>query len=445
MKPYDPLELGLPAAVNHEKFVIGTILQSCDATAALLSIRHALTADEFSIEPTRLTWQAICHLADSGLPLGLHSVAQHLNDSGHLQIVGGIAGLMEFEGVPDVGLDGYVRILLDKSARRRGIRALHAALLRLSGPDDAAETLAAVESMAADASSRLANDTGFRTIESIIGGAGGLDGFLVNRSTNVVPVPWLALENILTASGFRGGQLVILAGPPGKGKSAMAVALAKHAGRRTEKAIPFISLEMGGEELVERLIASESGINTRDLAQRGNGSRVNAAAFRLSQERLLICDSTTQSLSAIRARLKRQAARGPIGMVVIDYLQLIETSGRKENRATALGEVSRGLKLLAKELDIPILALSQLSRESRKENREPELYDLRESGSIEQDADIVLMIHFDRDYDVSAGVPEGDLKLLVRKQRNGAMGAVRLLFHAPTGTFREPGEDRDEE
>lgn len=367
-------------------------------------------------------------------------------DSGQLEVVGGMAGLVEYDGVPGVNLDGYVRILLDKSARRRAMIMLNAAMLRLSGCDDCAETLAWVQQGATEAAEKLSLDSGFRSVERIIQDAGGLDAFLSGGSANVVPVPWGQLSNLLTRNGLRGGQQIVLAGPPGKGKTAMALALAKHAGRQTGKSTAIISLEMGGEEITERSLAAAAGINTRDLARaarNGNVERIRTAASKIIREGLLISDCSIQTLSAIRGRLMRLAAKEPLCLVIVDYLQLIETSGRKDNRATALGEISRGLKLLAKELDIPIVALSQLNRESRKEEREPELHDLRESGNIEQDADIVLMIHFVRPYDIAAGIYEGELKLLVRKQRNGAEGAIRLFFHAPTGTFREPDGEID--
>jgi replicative DNA helicase len=249
------------------------------------------------------------------------------------------------------------------------------------------------------------------------------------------------MMNRLTAGGMRAGNLIVIAGPPGGGKTAMALNIAHHAAGRGH-GVAIFSLEMDREEITDRMIAIETHIDGRVLRRRldtEQRDRIRSGVSKLIEVSFFIHDDTSPSIKSVKADLKRLMAKQQIGLLIVDYIQLVEAAVRKYgNRAEEVGTITRSLKRIAKEFNIPVIALSQLNRGTEKEKREPQLYDLRESGSIEQDASLVAMIHFTRPYDTAAGVETGDVNLLIRKQRAGPQGAVGLIFHAPSGRFYEP-------
>jgi replicative DNA helicase len=207
----------------------------------------------------------------------------------------------------------------------------------------------------------------------------------------------------------------------------------------------IFSLEMDAEQINDRIICTNSKLDSQILRRADSGlldvdhrATISHAIAMAAGLPLYISDRDRFTVPAMLAELRRLKARQKLEFVVVDYIQLAQGVGRFDKRADEVASITRGLKRMAGELRVPVIALSQFNRESTKNNREPELHDLRESGSIEQDATLVLMIHFVRNHDVNAGVDEGEAKLLVRKQRNGPIGWIPLTFHAPSGRFYEP-------
>jgi replicative DNA helicase len=240
----------------------------------------------------------------------------------------------------------------------------------------------------------------------------------------------------LTA-GFQRGELIIVAGRPSMGKTAFALNVAQHAALHADRPVPVVifSLEMGKELLATRMLCSEARINASRVRtghlQPEDFPRLIQAANRLSQGSIFIDDSPSISALQIRAKARRLKAEKGLGMVVVDYLQLMQGSSRSENRQQEISEISRSLKALARELDVPVVALSQLSRmteQRSQKDRRPILSDLRESGAIEQDADVVIFVHREEYYDKNNPDLKGKAEIIIGKQRNGPIDTVPLAF-----------------
>jgi len=274
----------------------------------------------------------------------------------------------------------------------------------------------------------------FRSIEKLVGQPGMVTG---------VPTGFIDFDHL--TSGLQPSDLIIIAGRPSMGKTSFALDIARHAALHAKIPTAMFSLEMSKEQLGIRMLCAEARVNASKLRTgylaRSDWPRLSGAAGRLSDAQLFIDDSAALSSLDVRARARRLAAEHSIGLIIVDYLQLMQTRGRVESRQLEVSEISRGLKALAKEIGVPIIALSQLSRavESRTDKR-PLLSDLRESGSIEQDADVVAFIYRDEVYDpetADAGIAE----ILIRKQRNGPIGNVKLRFENQYTRFYNLSDD----
>ena len=258
--------------------------------------------------------------------------------------------------------------------------------------------------------------------------------------------PWPALNELLTGGGFQKGQLVIIGARPGMGKSALAAQLGVHAAQQGCGTAVF-SLEMAAGEYWRRTISNLSRVSLGRLHREPSyrdpeGRDVLVSMDRLTNLPIWVDETTALSVSGLNARVRRLVSRGhPIGLVIVDYLGLLTVARGRQNRVEEVSEITRGLKLASRELKVPFVVLSQLSRESEKEERSPRLTDLRESGSVEQDADIVAFLHQDRK-ERQAAVAErrpGLMQIAVAKQRNGPVGSVKVLFDAPRMRMDEAG------
>lgn len=263
---------------------------------------------------------------------------------------------------------------------------------------------------------------------------------IMGKVKNDGEVNWLLtgidpLDKILL--GMQGGQLIVLAGRPGAGKSAFAGQVANHIATGQNESTLLVSLEMKAVEFARRMIAARAGVNSKLLKNMvplrdREESAINEAAAKVAMARLKINDTAGQTLAQIAANARRLRRKDNLGFLVVDYLQKIrEPSSKNENRTTIIGRISTGLKELAKELDIPILALAQLNRESEKGERPPMMADLRESGDIEQDADVIMLLH----NKTPKGQHIGPVDLIVAKNRDGEEGIVDLIFDRPHSTF----------
>jgi replicative DNA helicase len=234
-------------------------------------------------------------------------------------------------------------------------------------------------------------------------------------------------------AGLQAGDLVIVAGRPSMGKSALAVNIGEHIALQMKLPVLIFSMEMGSHQLAMRMIASVGRLNSQNLRtgrlQADDWNKLSAALGRLNEAPILIDETPALTAMEVRSRARRVAKQyGNLGLIVVDYLQLMQAQGQGENRATEISEISRGLKALAKELKVPVMALSQLNRSlEQRPNKRPVMSDLRESGAIEQDADVILFIYRDEVYDVDSK-DKGIAEIIIGKQRNGPIGTVRLTF-----------------
>lgn len=420
------LERGLPAALEHERAVLG----SCLADDQHLEVALTLAKEtDFSTEAHRRLWRQIVTMREAGHVVDRVTVAHALHEAGKLASVGGMAAIAELEVLPHAAgiVEGYCRTLRVNAIRRMAfLEAQRLMELSLSGGDT--EDIIASLQRAGEALSGQKHNTGKllrvdQVYERDFGG--DIRNFVGEaEQTAAVPIPWAE-----ALGGLRVGELTILAARPGVGKSTAAAQIAANAAR-IGIAADYWSLEMKSGLIVRRQVAGLAGLSHFKMLRGYLNDQEKSVAYKtlaeLSSVPLRLADNPGASVDQIRNELRQAKARFELPtLVVIDYLQLLQTSGG-HTRNEEISRISRGLKRLTLEFPITILALSQLSRESEKEgNREPRLSDLRDSGSLEQDADSCVFIHRPNQDD-SAKVQE--VQWIVRKQRNGHTGMVPLQF-----------------
>jgi replicative DNA helicase len=431
----------LPTNVEAERLVLGSVLLDEAAYDAC----EALAVDDFSLDANRRIFTAMKTLRERGEPIDRVTLASALQDQDELEAVGGLSYLVSLDdGLPRiVNLESYVRIVRDKAVLRRTAFACQNILARVTsaGAEPPADLLDEAERLLGGLRDRLADDSEFRTPLEIITEAGGLDGYLQRRRIPGVLSPWPRL-NIFT-HGLRPGELCILAAATGGGKTAFALNWTVHAAREGH-GVALFSMEMGSEELNDRLLSIAGAFDSRTLWRHpGDADRavIMRSASEISELPIYIRDKTTCTVEGIIGAARKLKARTRLGLVVVDYLQLLTSGGRQENRTQEVSSFSRGLKRAAMELGVPFLALSQLNRRPEQEKRPPELGDLRESGSIGQDANIVLFLYGQHDYQSTPNqfLP---IDLMMAKQRRGPTRlTIPLLFRADCGRFESRLED----
>lgn len=422
----------LPANLDCERFILGSILingECFDKVAAILD------PQDFLLEKHKRIFHRMREIADSGTRIDRVTLANALMTSGQLESVDGFGYLVSLDqDLPRIeNIESYIRIVQDKSTKRRAIMAYQQAIDELMlDAEDAPELLEKSEHMIS-ALRADRKDGGFKTPMQVINEAGGVDAFLSPRTLAGIPTPWHGLNLMLTGGGFSPGQLVVIGGRPGAGKTVCGANIAAHAVKSWHR-VAYVSLEMTSADMLRRMVCSRASVNLKKLSHLDSSPMERQDIAEALDELaapdhpgLLMWKNQTASVLALRAELRREAAKAPIAMVVIDYLQLMESvHGRREmNRNNEISEMSRGLKLLAMELKCPIIVLSQLSRDSEKQERRPKKSDLRDSGAIEQDADIIL---FPWTQETEAPTDIQDYELIIAKQRNGPVGMVPLAF-----------------
>lgn len=443
MMTTDILLTGLPVNLHAERLILGSILLN---HAKFDGIAGVLSGEDFSLEKHRRIYARMTEIWQRGESIDRVTLANELQSHNQLQSIDGLTYLVSLdEGMPELpNIDSYVRIVRDKAIKRRAIfmhqRAIEELVL---DADDASDVLAKAERAISDLRVDGAAKSSFLAPAEIIAQAGGIDQFLSPKSLAGIPTPWAGLNSILTGSGFSAGQLVVIGGRPGSGKTSVAANMAMYA---VQCGVPvrFVSLEMTSQDILRRMVCARAQVNMNRVAHKDLSELERFEIARALDELsgaegplLEVWDRQSATVLALRGELRRAAAVGRIGMVIVDYLQLMETvHGAKSdrNRTEQISEISRGLKLLAMELKCPVIALSQLSRESEKQDRQPRLSDLRDSGSIEQDADIVIFPYY-KPVDPLPDVVE--YSLLVAKQRNGPLGQSHLKFYRKFTRFEE--------
>jgi replicative DNA helicase len=429
------VDQALPDNLDAERFVLGAILTN---DSAFLHIAATLKPEDFSLDRHRRIFLRMEDLHQRGEKIDRVTLGNELNDNRELESVGGMSYLVSLDdGLPQLyNLESYVGIVREKALLRRIISVSQDTINRcLAAGENSIDILGAVEDAMmklGDAQTKSALSTPAQILTDF---DGGINAFLdPSRRIRGISTGFVNFDE--KTGGLREGELFILAARPAMGKTALALNIAQHvAGNaKNPKAVAVFSLEMSKESLLDRLVCSAAHVDQhRFRAGYLNAEERHAlqdAMYRLVESPLYIDDTAGTNLMDIHSKLRRLKAEQDLGLVVIDYLQLMQGRGRYENRVQEISSLSRGLKLMSKELRVPFLVLSQLSRapETRPGDHRPMLSDLRESGSIEQDADVVAFIFREEVYKPDKESLKGVAELIIAKQRNGPTGRIKLAF-----------------
>lgn len=439
MKDYDvSLNRIPPQNLDVEASVLGAVLMDNKVLSECLSI---IGPDDFYSERNRIVFQALCEITNSGKPVDVVILSDFLRERGEMEKIGGVVYLAELVDITAsaANVSHYARIVKDKAILRA---IIHAGVQMV---DDAysgnGENTAAILD---NAQRSLMEISVYRKRKDL---RNSMD---VCRSTLQAIEERYEKKDLVTGlstgfhdldnwtSGLQNSELTIIAGRPGMGKTSLGVNIAENVVLAGVSSAVF-SLEMSGEALMTRIFSSRTGIDSRRL-RRGfisvdDWPRLVKVVGQVSNAPLFIDDSSTLTLMQLRAKARRLKLDKGLGLVIVDYLQLMTGSGRRESREREIAEISRSLKALAKELNIPVVALSQLNRavEGRTDQR-PKLADLRESGAIEQDADVILFLYRDEVYNENS--PDtGIAEIIIGKQRNGPVGKLKMKFDSERTRF----------
>ena len=437
-----------PQSVDAEQAVLGGLMLAPDT---LDHVVDHLDEDDFYRRDHRLIYRAICDLSARNKPFDVVTLGEWFDNNGLADQIGGSAYLIELASTTPsaANIGAYAAIVREKSVLRRlidagteivndGFQPGNAAIKDVL--DKAEERVFKIAELGDRGrkeyvSLREAMKDAFQVLQERYESQGSVTG---------LPTGFLDLDEM--TAGLQPTDLVILAARPSMGKTALAVNIAEYAALKSKKAVAIFSMEMSASQLAFRLISSMGRINAQRLRtgqlEDEDWSRVNSAIRMLSEVKIFIDDKPGLTPVELRGRARRLKRDHDLGLIVVDYLQLMQVQGTTENRATEIAEISRSLKGLAKELNVPVLALSQLNRslESRTDKR-PVMSDLRESGGIEQDANVIMFIYRDEVYNKSDIDKKGLAEIIIAKQRNGPTGTVNLRFFGEYTRFDNLARD----
>src|SRR3954469_9546936 len=439
LAPPTPDIAGLSASphdLEAEMSVLGAILIS-DRTLYALVIEEGLKPDDFYRERHRVIYDAMLRLYHENEPIDVVTVADSLKQRGQLEDIGGRSAIDGLAGAPPSvsGARRYARIVRENSLLRRLLSTTYQIQTEVGERQFNARDL--VE-RAEKAMLEVAHDdrqADFREISAILHDELQKMQLLSEQGTSLTGTPsgFKDLDEI--TGGFQPGNLIILAARPSMGKSALVTNIAENAAIDHSRSVALFSLEMSETELAQRFVASQGRIFGDKLRKgrvpESEWPRILEASQRLARAPLYIDDSSDIGILDIRAKARRLHAQAPggLGLIIIDYLQLMRPEAGTDSRVEQVGAMSRGLKILARELGVPVIALSQLSRAvEQRHDKKPILSDLRESGQIEQDADLVMFIYRDEYYNKEESEDQGLAEILIAKHRNGGLGDVTLTF-----------------
>ncbi|HES2148471.1 TPA: replicative DNA helicase [Streptococcus pyogenes] len=434
-----------PQDLLAEQSVLGSIFISPDK---LIAVREFISPDDFYKYAHKIIFRAMITLSDRNDAIDATTIRTILDDQDDLQSIGGLSYIVELvNSVPtSANAEYYAKIVAEKAMLRdiiaRLTESVNLAYDEILKPE---EVIAGVERALIELNEH-SNRSGFRKISDVLKVNYEALEARSKQTSNVTGLPtgFRDLDKITT--GLHPDQLVILAARPAVGKTAFVLNIAQNVGTKQKKTVAIFSLEMGAESLVDRMLAAEGMVDSHSLRTGQltdqDWNNVTIAQGALAEAPIYIDDTPGIKITEIRARSRKlsQEVDGGLGLIVIDYLQLI-TGTKPENRQQEVSDISRQLKVLAKELKVPVIALSQLSRgvEQRQDKR-PVLSDIRESGSIEQDADIVAFLYRDDYYrkegdDAEEAVEDNTIEVILEKNRAGARGTVKLMFQKEYNKF----------
>ncbi len=422
-----------PQNIEAEQSILGGILLENQALNAVLEI---LTANDFYSEAHRKIFSAIVELSERNEPCDLITLTNILKGKNQIESVGGMTYLTSLvDNVPSAANVGYYAKIVKEKAILRGLIGTATEILTKSydAGADVDHVLDEAEHAIFEISEnkirpsffplRAIIKDSFKTIENL---------FEKKELVTGVPTGFERIDDL--TSGLQKSDLIIIAGRPSMGKTAFALNIAQHAALEVGIPVAVFSLEMAKEQLALRMLASEARVDSQRLRKGFLGEtdwpKLTTAAGRLSEAPLFIDDTPAITALEMKAKARRLKAEMGLGLIVLDYLQLMRGGTYKDSREQEISEISRSLKALAKELSVPVIALSQLNRKVEdRTNRRPQMSDLRESGAIEQDADLIAFIYRDEVYNKSDDNPDkGIAEIIIGKQRNGPTGVVKLAF-----------------
>src|SRR5438094_3394792 len=437
----------LPANIEAERSILGAVL--LDNLAYNQAAEH-LKPEDFLLDSHRRIYARMVDLAESSRSIDLITLAEELGRHSELESIGGaayISGLLD--GVPDrPSIEHYIKIVRDKALLRSLIHAATAAIAGASEQSDSAEDILNDTEAQIFQLSEKRIGRGFMGVQEIIKESFGSVDALLQRGQRITGLATHYTDLDEMTSGFQRSDLVIIAARPSMGKTAFAMNIAENASIEDRKVVGMFSLEMSREALLLRLLCSRARVDSHRMRTgslwRDDMQKVVHAMEQLANAPIYIDDTPGISLSEMRAKARRlQQSVGSLDLIIVDYLQLMSGGSRRyENRTQEVSAISRGLKGLAKELKVPVVALSQLSRapESRGGDHRPQLADLRESGSIEQDADLVMFIFREEVYKPDDPDLSGRAEIIISKQRNGPTGKLNLAFLKNSTRFESMAE-----
>ncbi|RUT33728.1 replicative DNA helicase [Paenibacillus zeisoli] len=422
-----------PQNLEAEQAVLGAILLQSEA---LITAMERVRTEDFYDKSHQMIYETMIELGEASQPIDLITLTSRLQDKGELEEIGGVSHLARLaHAVPTAAnVDYYARIIEEKSMLRRLIRtATQIVSDGYTNGDDVGGMLSDAERKILEISNGRSG-SGFIAIRDVLMEVfERVEVLHQNKGTTTgISSGFVDLDKM--TAGFQRNDLIIVAARPSVGKTAFALNIAQNAAVRSKETVAIFSLEMSAAQLVQRMICAEANLDasvmrTGDFKSDDDWSKLTMGIAALSEAEIYIDDTPGVTVADIRAKCRRLKKERGLGMIVIDYLQLIHGRGKAgENRQQEVSEISRTLKQIARELEVPVIALSQLSRgvEQRQDKR-PMMSDLRESGSIEQDADIVAFLYRD-DYYNQETEKKNIIEIIIAKQRNGPVGTVELVF-----------------
>lgn len=421
-----------PHDLEAEQAVIGSMLTDKEAVISAIEI---LSDGDFYREDNKLIYSAMMNLYGKGEPIDIITLKTELASMGKLEAIGGLEYLAELpEKVPTTAnVDKYIKIVEEKSTLRTLIRTANELLTLGYDPTQEVEELMDNAEKKIFSVMQSRNEKSYSSMKDIL-----VDTFieleeLYNRKQHVTGVPTGFIDLDYKTAGLHGSELILVAARPAMGKSAFALNIATNAAVRANTPVAIFSLEMSKEQMANRILCSEALVDSNKVrtgkVEDDDWSKLAQASGILSEAQIFIDDTPGISIMEIRTKCRKMKLEKNIGLVVIDYLQLVQASSKRSgSREQEIAEISRSLKILAKEINVPVIALSQLSRapEQRPDHR-PMLSDLRESGSIEQDADIVMFLYRD-DYYNQDSEKKNVAEVILAKHRAGSTGTVELAW-----------------
>ncbi len=420
-----------PQNISAEQAAIGSMLLQEDAILRTVEI---LKPEDFYRKSHEIIYRCISELFDKNNGVDLVTLTEELKRKDLLEKIGGVTYLTNLiNSVPTAAnIEYYVRIIEEKSILRNLINnATKIISMGYEEKEDAKVLMDRAEHLMFEVSNRNLGQA-FVPIKEILQDSFEKIEDLYHRDEYITGIPSGFVEFDDLTTGFQPSELIVIAGRPGMGKTAFSMNIAQNAAISKNTPVAIFSLEMSKSQLVQRMLCSEARVDAHNLRKgrlaESDWPTLSMAAGRLSSAPIFIDDSASATSLEIKAKARRLKAQHDLGLIIIDYMQLMQNSSRAENRQQEISEISRSLKSLARELNVPVIAVSQLSRavEQRIERR-PRLSDLRESGAIEQDADLVIFIYREEYYKPKTE-KKGTAEIIISKQRNGPTGTIDLAF-----------------